>query len=59
MSYLLYNQINGISIFPWTMPWNCIIIAITGAISIGLLSIIVPLKRIKNDNIIECIRIEE
>ncbi|QIB27964.1 ABC transporter permease [Caloranaerobacter azorensis] len=59
LSYLLYNQINTFSFFPWTMPWNCIIIAITGAISIGLLSIIIPLKRIKNDNIIECIRIEE
>lgn len=59
ISYLLYNQLSGLSGFPWTIPWDNISIAMGGSILIGLLSIIIPLRRIKENNIIESIRMEE
>ena len=56
LSYLLYSTIKGIQDFPWSIPWNGILIAAVAALVIGYLSVLAPLARINKDNIIETIR---
>lgn len=58
ISYAIYKGLDNVREFPWTAPWNAIAIAAISALIIGYLSVLAPLRRIKNDNLIEAIREE-
>jgi putative ABC transport system permease protein len=58
ISFAIYVGLDNMREFPWTAPWNAIIIAGVSALIIGYLSVLAPLRRIKNDNLIEAIREE-
>lgn len=56
LSYLLYKQMNYIQGFSFKVPWDIIGIAMIGIIVIGYISAIIPMKKLKRDNIIEAIK---
>jgi putative ABC transport system permease protein len=56
LSYVMYKQINGVREMAYSIPVNAILIASAGAIAIGYISVLVPLKRIKRENLIETVR---
>ncbi len=56
LSYLLYKQMSGILGFDYIFPIKYIVIAIIAVIFIGYISALIPLGRLKKDNIIEAIR---
>ncbi|MDD7794828.1 ABC transporter permease [Clostridium sp. 'White wine YQ'] len=58
LSYLMFKGLGGVREFPWSIPWEAIVIAGIGAVVIGYLSVLSPLARIKKDNLIEVIREE-
>lgn len=58
MSFVMYKGLGDVREFPWTIPWNAVVIAGISAIIIGYLSVLSPLRRIKNENLIEAIREE-
>lgn len=57
-SYGMYIGLGSVREFPWTIPWDAIAIAAVSAIIIGYISVLAPLRRIKNENLIEAIREE-
>jgi putative ABC transport system permease protein len=57
--YGMYNLLFKVRIFEWTIPWNHILTAITGAALIALIAGFIPLRRIYRGIIIENIRMEE
>jgi putative ABC transport system permease protein len=60
LSYLLYRFVtDGIQDFPWTIPWNSLLISVTGTVLIALISGFMPLRRINNSNIVDNMRMEE
>ncbi|WP_138203106.1 ABC transporter permease [Haloimpatiens lingqiaonensis] len=59
LSYALGKMIGNIRGFQWTIPWKFIGIAAAGAMLIALISSYFPLRRIKNESLIENIRMEE
>lgn len=59
LSWLLYNSMVSAREFPWTMPWQQILIAMAGAALVAVISGFVPLKRINKGVIMEGIRGEE
>ncbi|MFY9278603.1 MAG: ABC transporter permease [Caldicoprobacterales bacterium] len=60
LSYLLYHFVTqGIQDFPWTIPWNSILVSTAGATFIALMSGFLPLRRINNNNIVDNMRMEE
>ncbi|MPM23018.1 hypothetical protein SDC9_69480 [bioreactor metagenome] len=56
LSYLMGGGMNAAREFKWAIPWNAIGIATVAALIIGYLSVLAPLKRIGNENLIEGIR---
>jgi len=52
----LLNRLEG---FEWRIPWVSILISLAAAVLIGLISVILPLKRIKEGNVTDDIRMEE
>ncbi|MPM99243.1 hypothetical protein SDC9_146434 [bioreactor metagenome] len=56
LSYLMGGGMNAAREFKWVVPWNAIGIAGVAALVIGYLSVLAPLKRIGNENLIEGIR---
>lgn len=60
LSYLLYHFISdGLQDFPWVAPWRHILISVTGATLIALLSGYLPLRNINHKNIVDNMRMEE
>ncbi|WP_035291484.1 ABC transporter permease [Clostridium sp. KNHs214] len=59
LSYYLGKMIGNIRGFQWTIPWNFISIAAAGSMLIALISSYFPLRRIKNESLIDNIRMEE
>lgn len=59
LSYYLGKMIGNVRGFQWTIPWNFIIVAIVGCMLIALISSYFPLRRIKNESLIDNIRMEE
>ncbi|SHJ41286.1 putative ABC transport system permease protein [Clostridium cavendishii DSM 21758] len=55
-SYLLYKQMNRMVVFNYSIPVKYIVIAMISVILIGYISALIPLRRLKNDNIIETIK---
>lgn len=58
ISFAMYKSLGGVREFPWAVPWNAVTIAGVSAIIIGYLSVLAPLRKIKNENLIEAIREE-
>lgn len=56
--YLLYNSMNEVREQRFGFPFAAVLIAMTGAILIGYLSVLAPLRRIGKDNLIESLREE-
>jgi putative ABC transport system permease protein len=56
LSYLLYSGMNDVREQRYMLPFQAIIIAVAGAMLIGYISVLAPLKRMKRDNLIEAVR---
>jgi putative ABC transport system permease protein len=58
IAYMMYGGFRGGSEISWHIPWEAMAIAGSGALIIGYLSVLVPLGRIKKENLVEAIREE-
>jgi len=56
ISFLLYKSMGGFREFGWMVPWQAITIAAIASIVIGYVSVLSPLARIKNENLIQAVR---
>lgn len=56
LSYIIYLAISGMSKMTWTIPYGACIITFVSALIISYLSVLIPLKKIQQDNIIDTIR---
>ncbi|MBU5591970.1 FtsX-like permease family protein [Clostridium sp. MSJ-4] len=59
LSFVLFSLSGALIEVSKEIPWNSIIIASLGSILISLIASLLPLKKIKNENIVENIRMEE
>ncbi|MFD3157047.1 ABC transporter permease [Haloimpatiens sp. FM7330] len=59
LAYFLYTKVTSLMEFGWQIPWGDVTIAVIGSITIGLLSSLIPLRRIRKSSIIDDIRMEE
>jgi len=58
LSYILYTAASGLFNVEWSIPYNACIITFAAALLISYLSVLLPLRRIQQDNIIDTIREE-
>jgi putative ABC transport system permease protein len=58
LSYLLYRGVSDVREQSYKLPLDSILIAAAGAMIIGYLSVLTPVKRMKRDNLIEAVREE-
>ncbi|MEQ6353489.1 FtsX-like permease family protein [Lysinibacillus sp. M3] len=58
LSYILYTAASGLFKVEWSIPYNACIITFVAALLISYLSVLLPLRRIQQDNIIDTIREE-
>ncbi|PDZ02300.1 ABC transporter permease [Bacillus cereus] len=58
LSYIIYLAISDILKMAWTIPYEACIITFVSALIISYLSVLNPLKKIQQDNIIDTIREE-
>lgn len=58
LSYIIYLAISDIMKMAWTIPYEACIVTFVSALIISYLSVLNPLKKIKQDNIIDTIREE-
>lgn len=58
LSYMLYKGIGDIREQSYALPLDSILIAAAGAMIIGYLSVLAPVRRMKKDNLIEAVREE-
>jgi len=56
LSFLMFSGLSEVREFGWQIPWVAITISGVAALTIGYLSVLAPLRRIKKENIIEAIR---
>ncbi len=56
LSYMLYDPMNSLRHFAFSLPWESIIIAMVAVVVMGYVSALIPLRRLKKENIIEGIR---
>lgn len=56
LSYFLYRGVSNVREQTYMLPYDAIAIAVAGAMLIGYLSVLAPLRRIKKENIIEAVR---
>ncbi|CUB12711.1 ABC transporter permease YtrF precursor [Bacillus cereus] len=56
LSYILYLAISDMLNMTWSMPYGACIITFVSALAISYLSVLIPLKKIQQDNIIDTIR---
>ena len=56
LSYAIYNGINVVREQSYRLPITAIAIAAAGAMFIGYISVLAPLKRIKKENLIDTVR---
>lgn len=59
ISYTVLRLLNRLEGYEWKIPWISILISIAASVLIGLVSVILPLIRIKKGNIMDNIRMEE
>ncbi|MCL1694598.1 ABC transporter permease [Lysinibacillus sp. BPa_S21] len=58
LSYILYTAASGLFNVEWSIPYNACFITLAAALLISYLSVLLPLRRIQQDNIIDTIREE-
>ncbi len=58
LSYIMYTAASGLFNVEWSIPYNACIITFAAALLISYLSVLLPLRRIQKDNIIDTIREE-
>ena len=56
ISYLLFKSMGNFREFGWMVPWQAIGIATAASLIIGYISVLSPLSRIKQSNLIESVR---
>jgi putative ABC transport system permease protein len=56
LSFLIFKAFGSVRELSFKMPWSAIAIAGSTALFIGYISVLAPLSRIKNENLIEAIR---
>ncbi|MBX4265776.1 ABC transporter permease [Clostridium estertheticum] len=56
ISFLLFKSMGNFREFGWMVPWQAIGIAIVASLIIGYISVLSPLARIKQSNLIESVR---
>jgi len=56
ISYLLFKSMGNFREFGWMVPWQAIAIATAASLIIGYISVLSPLSRIKESNLIESVR---
>ncbi|MBU3177496.1 ABC transporter permease [Clostridium estertheticum] len=56
ISYLLFKSMGDFREFGWMLPWQAIGIATAASLIIGYISVLSPLSRIKQSNLIESVR---
>lgn len=59
LSYYLFHMVTGVRGIQWTLSWSTLIIVSIASIGIGLISVVIPLRRINKVNVIEAIRNQE
>lgn len=58
LSYILYLAVSGIKKLEWTIPYAACFITFAAALFISYVSVLIPLRKIQQDNIIDVIREE-
>ena len=58
LSYILYTAASSLFHIEWSIPYNACFITFAAALLISYLSVLLPLRRIQQDNIIDTIREE-
>ncbi|MCY9761955.1 FtsX-like permease family protein [Paenibacillus alvei] len=58
LSYIIYVAASGILKLEWTIPYMACIITFAAALFISYVSVLIPLRKIQQDNIIDVIREE-
>jgi putative ABC transport system permease protein len=56
ISYILYMGVNDVRELSFKFPWDSIAAAAAGAMLIGYISVLAPIRRMKKDNLIEAVR---
>lgn len=56
LSYIIYLAASGILKIQWTIPYEACFITFVSALFISYLSVLVPLRKIQKDNLIDVIR---
>ncbi|MFC8689461.1 FtsX-like permease family protein, partial [Brevibacillus porteri] len=56
LSYIIYLAASGVLRVEWTIPYEACLITFVSALIISFLSVLLPLRKIQNDNIIDVIR---
>ncbi|QDS34100.1 ABC transporter permease [Brevibacillus brevis] len=56
LSYIIYLAASGVLRVEWTIPYEACLITFVSALFISFLSVLIPLRKIQKDNIIDVIR---
>ncbi|WP_018759892.1 ABC transporter permease [Paenibacillus terrigena] len=56
LSYIIYLAASGISTIEWSIPYGACVITFVAALFLSYISVLIPLRKIKKDNIIDVIR---
>ncbi|UHA73348.1 ABC transporter permease [Paenibacillus sp. 481] len=56
LSYIMYLAVSGISTIEWSIPYGACLITFAAALLISYVSVLIPLRKIQKDNIIDVIR---
>lgn len=56
LSYIIYLAVSGIVRIEWMIPYEACIITFVSALFISFLAVLIPLRKIQKDNIIDIIR---
>ncbi|TQK63962.1 putative ABC transport system permease protein [Brevibacillus sp. AG162] len=56
LSYIIYLAASGVLRVEWTIPYEACLITFVSALFISFLSVLIPLRKIQKDNLIDVIR---
>ncbi|QOT01023.1 FtsX-like permease family protein [Brevibacterium sp. JNUCC-42] len=56
LSYIIYLAVSGVTKIEWTIPYEACFITFASALFISYVSVLIPLRKIQKDNIIDVIR---
>ncbi|TVX93349.1 ABC transporter permease [Paenibacillus agilis] len=56
LSYIMYLAVSGISAIEWSIPYEACLITFAAALLISYASVLIPLRKIQKDNLIDVIR---